>query len=114
MKEAIEDHRASLEYLPRSAYGKIVSSADRSTDIDAFFRRTHAYSVKHFPEFTELQKTERCYEHMKAKYGSDGYARSYVFDADYLQFLQTIKELLTDKTAFEQKYKAVTNSYASL
>ena len=33
IKEAIEDHRASLTYEPRSNYGKIVSSADRNTDI---------------------------------------------------------------------------------
>ena len=31
MAEAVYDHRASLEYEPRSIYGKIVSSADRNT-----------------------------------------------------------------------------------
>jgi len=29
MKEAVEDHRASLEYPPRSDYGRIVSSGKR-------------------------------------------------------------------------------------
>ena len=42
MKEAIIDHRASLEYIPRNDYGKILSSADRSTDISELLRRTHA------------------------------------------------------------------------
>ena len=32
--EAIEDHRASGDHEPRSVYGKIVSSADRRTDIN--------------------------------------------------------------------------------
>jgi len=49
IREAIEDHRASSDSVPRSDYGKIISSADRSTDIDEFFRRTHAYTLKHFP-----------------------------------------------------------------
>lgn len=40
IKEAIEDHRASLEYVPRSNYGKIISSADRNVDIISSLRRT--------------------------------------------------------------------------
>ncbi|MBR5305022.1 MAG: HD domain-containing protein, partial [Candidatus Gastranaerophilales bacterium] len=31
IKEGIEDHRASSDRVPRSDYGKIISSADRST-----------------------------------------------------------------------------------
>lgn len=108
MKEAIEDHRASLEYEPRSSYGKIVSSADRSTDIDGFFKRTHGYSLKHFPEYDREQRIERCYQHMQDKYGTGGYAKSYVRDEEYLQFLRTIQELLDDKEAFRARYIAVT------
>lgn len=110
IKEAIEDHRASLEYEPRSDYGKIVSSADRSVDVDAFLRRTHAYSLKHFPEYTEAQNIERCYQHMKDKYGNSGYAKHYVADADYLQFQQTIRNLIDDRKAFEDKYRAINYS----
>lgn len=108
MKEAVENHRASLEYMPRSDYGRIVSSADRSTDIDGFLRRTHAYSLKHFPQYLEEETMERCYQHMKDKYGSGGYAKSYVIDEDYNLFLRTINEFLNDKAAFKEKYKAVT------
>lgn len=107
MKEAIEDHRASLESLPRSNYGKIVSSADRSTDLDGFFRRTHAYSLKHFPEYSKEQRIDRCYQHMKDKYGNQGYAKSYVTDNDYTLFLKTIRNLLDDKEAFREKYQSV-------
>ena len=45
MVEAVEDHRASLEYEPRSIYGKIVSSADRNTLIDVPLKRTYAYNI---------------------------------------------------------------------
>ncbi len=109
MKEAVEDHRASLEYTPRSDYGKIVSSADRSTDIDGFLKRTHAYSLKHFPEYSEEQHIDRCYQHMKDKYGHGGYAKNYVTDNDYTVFLQTIQAFLNDKDAFKEKYKLITN-----
>ena len=114
MKEAIEDHRASLEYEPRSEYGKIVSSADRSVDVDAFLRRTHAYSLKHFPGYSETQNMERCYQHMKDKYGSGGYAKHYVLDEEYHQFQQTIRNLVENRKAFEEKYKAVNCSNQSL
>lgn len=108
IKEAIEDHRASLERAPRSDYGKIISSADRSTDIDSFFLRTHAYTLKHFPKLTEKQRLERCYQHMQDKYGEGGYAKSYVDDAEYKRFCEEMKALLHDRKAFERKYQAVT------
>lgn len=114
IKEAIEDHRASLEYEPRSEYGKIVSSADRSVDVDAFLRRTHAYSLKHFPGNSEAQNMERCYQHMKDKYGSGGYAKHYVMDEEYHQFQQTIRNLIENRKAFEENYKAVNYSNQSL
>ena len=50
IKDAIEDHRASLDHEPRSVYGKIISSADRNVDIISSLKRTHAYTIKHYPE----------------------------------------------------------------
>ena len=40
IKEAIEDHSSSLEDMPRSDYGKLVSSADRNTSIEMVFIRS--------------------------------------------------------------------------
>ena len=40
IKEAIEDHRSSKEDLPRSEYGKLISSADRNTTIEIVFIRS--------------------------------------------------------------------------
>ena len=48
--EAIEDHRSSLEYEPRSVYGKIVSTADKNTSIDDVLKRTYSYYKKHKPD----------------------------------------------------------------
>lgn len=40
MADAVEDHRASLEYEPRSIYGKIISEADRVIDPERTIERT--------------------------------------------------------------------------
>lgn len=40
IKEAIEDHRSSKEDIPRTIYGKLISSADRNTRIEIVFIRS--------------------------------------------------------------------------
>lgn len=107
MKEAIEDHRASLESEPRSDYGKIISSADRSTDAEEFLRRTHAYTLRYFPESTEQEILDRAFDHTFEKYGSKGYAKNYVKDEEYENFRNYINNLLQDRNVFEQKYKEI-------
>lgn len=109
IKEAIEDHRASSTSVPRNNYGKIISSADRSTDIDDFLRRTHAYTLKHFPYCTKEEMLKRAYEHTEQKYGKSGYAKHYVKDEEYEKFREEINVLLQDSDKFEIKYYKVNN-----
>ena len=107
IKEAIEDHRASAIHKPRSDYGKIISSADRSTSVEEFLTRTHSYTLKHYPNLSIEQIVERGFEHTKDKYGSDGYAKSFVYDIEYDNFLSQINELLSDVTKFKNVYKQI-------
>lgn len=109
IKEGIEDHRASSDKVPRSDYGKIISSADRSTDIDDFLKRTHAYTLKHNPNSTVDEMLERAYNHTKDKYGNNGYAKHYVVDNDYIDFRNKILELINDKEKFNYKYLQTNN-----
>lgn len=109
IKEAIEDHRASSNSSPRSDYGKIISSADRSTDIDDFLRRTHSYTLKHFPDCTKEEMLKRAYEHTEHKYGKTGYAKHYVKDEEYENFRKEINLLLQDTDKFKVKYYKVNN-----
>jgi len=44
MAEAVEDHRASLGHEPRNIYGKLISSADRNTSVEAMLARTFDYA----------------------------------------------------------------------
>ncbi len=107
IKEAIEDHRASLEREPRSDYGKIVSSADRSTDIKMILKRTHLYSLKHYPKMNLEEMIDRAYKNISQKYGSEGYAKNYCLDEEYNQFKKEVKLLLKDKNEFINKYLEV-------
>ena len=104
IKEGIEDHRASSNSVPRSDYGKIISSADRSTDVSEFLKRTHSYTLKYEPNLNQNEMIERAYNHTKDKYGDSGYAKNYVIDDEYNQFKKVISELLNDKEKFNQYY----------
>lgn len=109
IKEAVEDHRASSDSVPRSDYGKIISSADRSTDVNEFLRRTHAYTLKHNPESTIEEMLIRAYNHTTDKYGDNGYAKHYVVDDEYNEFRNEISNLLSDRNLFNAKYLKVNN-----
>ena len=109
IKEAIEDHRASSDSSPRSDYGKIISSADRSTDIDDFLRRTHSYTLKHFPDCTKEEMLKRAKDHTEQKYGKSGYAKHYVKDEEYEAFREEINLLLQTSEKFKEVYYKVNN-----
>ena len=107
IKEGIEDHRASSDSIPRSIYGKIISSADRSTDVNEFLKRTHSYTLKYEPNLNQDKTIERAYNHTKEKYGDSGYAKNYVVDDEYNRFKNIISELLNDKEKFKKYYMKV-------
>ena len=109
IKQGIEDHRASSGSIPRSDYGKIISSADRSTDVNEFLKRTHSYTLKHNPDATIEEMLERAYNHTKDKYGKSGYAKHYVIDEDYDNFKNEIISLINDREIFMQRYIKTNN-----
>ncbi len=106
MAEAIEDHRASLEYEPRSIYGKIISSADRNTSLELPLKRTYTYRLKHSPNSTLDEIIEESRLHLIDKFGDEGYAneKMYFEDKEYDNFLKEIRKLCSDKELFRKKY----------
>ena len=111
MAEAVYDHRASLETEPRSIYGKIISSADRNTDIDNILRRTYQYRIKHNPEYSLEEIIEESKQHIIDKFGHKGYAveKMYFKDIEYEKFLNDVKTLIEDNDLFIKRYKEVNN-----
>ena len=111
MKEAVYDHRASLKTEPRSIYGKIVSSADRNTNVDAILKRAYAYRIEHNPDYTIDEIIEESYEHIKNKFGKSGYAsnKMYFKDIDFLNFLDSVASLVENKDEFKNRFCKVNN-----
>ena len=111
IKEAIEDHRASSNHKPRSIYGMIVSTADRTIiDIDNTIKRTYSYGMKNYPELTREQQIERIYEHLTEKYGENGYAKIYLEDKEFEEALQKLRQALSNKEEFIERVKKVIES----
>lgn len=100
IKEAIEDHRASSDHEPRSIYGKIVSSADRNNTVESCLERSYYYGKKYNPEFTDRELYERAFKHLNLKFGVGGYAKFFLKDKEYENFLEDIREVLKDKEKF--------------
>ena len=106
IKEAIEDHRASSDHEPRSIYGKIVSTADRNSSVESCLFRSYTYGKKLHPEYSDNELFNRAYEHLKSKFGENGYAKFFFKDKEYEKFLLEIRKLLTDKEKFIETQKA--------
>lgn len=109
MKEAVEDHRASSDHEPRTIYGKIVSSADRNTDIESSIKRTYSYTKKHNPNLTLDELIEKSRQHLIEKFGIGGYATSkmYFKDEEYEKYLRDLTELTSSKGEFTKIYKKI-------
>ena len=73
MAEAIEDHRASSDHLPRSIYGKVIADGDRQINSVKIISRIIAYNE---PKVHKISKKElfenKVYPHLCEKYGHNG------------------------------------------
>lgn len=105
MKEAIEDHRASLDRKTRSIYGKLLSSADRNIDVDDLLKRTYPYSITHFNKHSEKETIEEYYKHTLKKFGNDGYTHFFIEDINYNKYLKELHCLLNNKGKFTERLK---------
>ena len=104
MAQAVEDHRASLKTEPRSIYGKIVSSADRSCSINEILARAYDYNRHLHPEYTEEEICEAVRKILRRKYSPEGYAskKIYFFKEEYGDFLKRIEEITRDPEKFQK------------
>ncbi|NLO83895.1 MAG: HD domain-containing protein [Clostridiales bacterium] len=100
MKEAVEDHRASNDWEPRTIYGKIVSEADRNVSYHTVLMRTIQYSLAHYPDYTAKQHYDRTYEHIQEKYGDNGYLKLWLQTKKNSQGLAEIRSKLRDIDEF--------------
>lgn len=110
IKEAIEDHRASSNHKPRTIYGKIISTADRTIiDIDNTIKRSYSYGKRNYIGLSEEEQIERVYQHLTEKYGENGYAKVYLEDKEFEEALDKIRQALSNKVEFIKRVKKVIN-----
>ncbi len=110
IKEAIEDHRASSNHEPRTIYGKIISTADRTIiDIDNTIKRTYSYGKRNYIGLSEEEQIERVYQHLKEKYGENGYAKIYLENKEFEDALNKLRQALSNKEKFIKRVIAVIN-----
>ncbi len=109
MAQAVEDHRASNDYEPRSIYGMIVSESDRDIDYWTILTRTIQYSLKNYPDYDFEQHLERTYFHIKNKYGEGGYLKLWLATEDNQRNLQILREHSLTKEGLRNDFEKVYN-----
>lgn len=104
--EAIEDHRASSGREPRSAYGRILSSADRNVDLGSALLRAWQFRLSVLDEKGLDYVVDDAYEHIRSKYGTGGYAASAMYfpDPEYDAMLERAAEITTDRETFRTAF----------
>jgi len=107
MAEAIEDHRASNNYEPRSIYGKIVSEADRDIEYRVILTRTIQYSLKNYPDYDFEQHFNRTYQHLKDKYGEEGYLKLWLNTEQNQYNLKKLRDRITAKEKLKTDFEII-------
>ncbi|MBQ6155484.1 MAG: DUF1905 domain-containing protein [Bacteroidales bacterium] len=105
MAEAVEDHRASSDHALRSLYGRIVAEADRFIDPDTVIRRTVQYGMEHYPELDKKGHYERMVQHLREKYGRDGYLHLWFDHSPNAERLEALRKMIDDEDALKQKFE---------
>ena len=90
ISEAIQDHRASDKQPPRSIYGEIISSADRTINVVLAIKRSVRYNMHHFGRENQELIVSNVYSYILNKYGETGYSKTYVEDKQYYKFHQNM------------------------
>lgn len=115
IKEAIEDHRASSNKIPRNIYGKILSSADRKVDVKTYLISSLFFGVTDISNLDMNKAIEQSYNHAIKKFGKNGYATNkfYVDDKRYKEFLTNLQNLIDNKDEFYKLAEIVFNEVKS-
>lgn len=108
IKEAVEDHRASLDNKPRSIYGYIVAEADKDIEPLRILRRTIQFGLKNYPEMPMEKHYERLCEHMSEKYVEGGYLKLWLPESSNAEKLTELRAIIADK---EQLYAHFVEMY---
>ena len=109
IKEAIEDHRSSFEDIPRSDYGKLISSADRNSTIDIVFIRSFFVGQDRTPDYTMEEFLDFTLNRLRKRYSEEDSENMFFEDDIYAKFLEEMRALLQNEKQFKDRYCKVNN-----
>ena len=109
MSDAVEDHRGSKYGPPRSVYGRIVSSADRPTDLAAIMKKTYQYRENTHDFEANLVES---HEILQERFGPGGKSvdKMYFKDAEYEKFISDMRQALNDPEIFRARFTEAAES----
>lgn len=107
MAQAVEDHRASNAYEPRSIYGKIVAEADRQIDGMTILKRTIQFGLKHYPDQDKEGHWLRTIEHLDEKYAEGGYLRLWIPQSPNAEKLREFQETMKDRETLRELFEEI-------
>ena len=109
--QAAEDHRASGKSEPRSLYGMLVAEADRVIDGETIIRRTIQFGFTNYPGLDREGHIRRAIDHLREKYGRDGYLKLWIPWSDNAARLSALQDIIADDSAV---YRETVRIYESL
>ena len=112
--EAIQDHRASSGYVPRSIYGKIIADADRDIDYTTILTRAIPYFVECYPNSTKEQLFDCFYKEIQDKYGENGYLKLWLDTEPNRSNLTEIRNILADSGKFKADFIRIFNEIVNM
>lgn len=106
--EACEDHSTSTGHIPRSIYGKIVSDADKDTDIDIGLMRGWNFSLKFFPDLSFEERIDEVHSEIVKRFGDEtiggkGLVKFYISGKRNITFMKEMIKYAFDKNAYREK-----------
>lgn len=107
MAEAIEDHRASSDHIPRSIYGLIVAEADRQIVPEVVMRRTVQYGLAHYPHLSREEHWQRFLGHLHEKYDHGGYLKLYIPHSDNATRLAELRDLIARPEELKRYFEEI-------
>lgn len=114
MAQAVEDHRASTDHVPRSIYGRIVAEADRNIDPDIIILRTVQYGLSNYPELDRTGHIKRALQHLDEKYSQHGYLKLWIPGSENERRLHQLWRMLEDQPAIVARIERILDDYSDV
>lgn len=107
--DAVEDHRASNTYEPRTIYGKIIAEVDRIIEPETIITRTVQYGLSHYHTLTKEEHIERAIAHIKEKYGRGGYLKLWIPESPNAIRLEEFRKIIDNEVELRQRLEVIYN-----